>query len=38
VLLTEKKEYVGYGGAAQGWAFTSGYLTGDIIADDILKK
>jgi fumarate reductase flavoprotein subunit len=38
VLLTEKKEYVGYGGAAQGWAFTSGYLTGEIIANDILKK
>ena len=35
VLLTEKKEYVGYGGAAQGWAFTSGYLTGAIVAEAV---
>lgn len=28
VLLTEKKEYVKYGGAAQGWAFTSGREAG----------
>lgn len=28
VLLTEKKEYVKYGGAAQGWAFTSGKEAG----------
>ncbi len=37
VLLTEKKEYVGYGGAAQGWAFTSGYLTGAIVAEAVKK-
>lgn len=28
VLFSEKKEYVTYGGAAQGWAFTSGKLAG----------
>ncbi len=35
VMLTEKKEYVAYGGAAQGWAFTSGYLAGAIVADAV---
>ena len=35
VMLTEKKEYVAYGGAAQGWAFTSGYLAGAIVADTV---
>ena len=29
VVLTEKKEYVKYGGAAQGWAFTSGKAAGE---------
>jgi len=35
VLFTEKKEYVTYGGADQGWAFTSGYLAGSYIADEL---
>ena len=38
VLFTEKKEYVTYGGADQGWAFTSGYLAGAGIAADILAE
>ena len=38
VLLTEKKEYVNYGGAAQGWAFTSGYLTGAIVAEEVIDN
>ncbi len=37
VLFTEKKEYVTYGGADQGWAFTSGYILGEKIADQILE-
>ncbi len=37
VLFTEKKEYVAYGGAAQGWAFTSGYLAGPIVAVEVSK-
>ncbi|PKM67808.1 MAG: FAD-binding dehydrogenase, partial [Firmicutes bacterium HGW-Firmicutes-18] len=36
VLFSEKKPYVTFGGAAQGWAFTSGYLAGGIIAERIL--
>ena len=35
VLFTEKKEYVPYGGAAQGWAYTSGYLAGPIAVEKI---
>lgn len=38
VLFTEKKEYVTYGGADQGWAFTSGYLLGEKIGNKILGK
>lgn len=38
VLFTEKKAYVTYGGADQGWAFTSGYLLGDIIAGRIMSN
>ena len=38
VLFTEKKEYVTYGGADQGWAFTSGYLAGAGIAQEILAE
>lgn len=38
ILFTEKKEYVAYGGAAQGWAFTSGYEAGSILADMILAE
>ena len=28
VLFSEQREYVTYGGAAQGWAYTSGRLAG----------
>ena len=35
VLFTEKKEYVTYGGADQGWAFTSGYILGPKLAEEI---
>lgn len=38
VLFTEKKPYVTFGGAAQGWAFTSGYLAGEVIAERVLGK
>ncbi len=38
VLLTEKKEYVKYGGAAQGWAFTSGKEAGRIASEYALSK
>lgn len=37
VLFTEKKEYVTYGGAANGWGLTSGYLCGQEIADKLGK-
>lgn len=35
VLFTEQEEYVKYGGAAQGWAFTSGKLAGEVIAETL---
>ena len=38
VLFTEKKPYVTFGGAAQGWAYTSGYLCGEIAANRVLGK
>jgi hypothetical protein len=38
VLFTEKKPYVTFGGAAQGWAFTSGYLAGEIVSEFVLNK
>lgn len=38
VLFTEKKEYVAYGGAAQGWAYTSGYVAGPIAAQSVIDK
>lgn len=38
VLLTEQKEYVKYGGAAQGWAFTSGKEAGRIAVGYVLEK
>lgn len=38
VLLTEKKEYVKYGGAAQGWAFTSGKEAGRYAVEYVLNK
>ena len=33
VLFTEKKPYVTFGGANNGWALTSGYVAGEILAD-----
>ncbi len=38
VLLTEQKEYVKYGGAAQGWAFTSGKEAGRVAVGYVLEK
>ena len=38
VLFTERRAYVTYGGAANGWGLTSGYLCGDIAARDALEK
>ncbi len=38
VLFTEKKEYVTYGGADQGWAFTSGYLLGKKLAEEFVNE
>jgi fumarate reductase flavoprotein subunit len=35
ILFTEKKPYVTYGGAAQGWAYTSGYLAGKVAAEAV---
>lgn len=35
VLMTEKEQYLDYGGAASGWAFTSGRLAGKSIAESI---
>jgi len=37
VILSEQVEYVKYGGAAQGWAFTSGKIAGDNAASYIKK-
>ncbi len=33
VLFSEKKPYVTYGGANNGWALTSGFVAGAIVAD-----
>ena len=33
VLFSEKKPYVTYGGANNGWALTSGYVAGAVVAD-----
>ena len=33
VLFTEKKPYVTFGGANNGWTLTSAYVVGEIIAD-----
>ena len=38
VLFSEAKAYVTYGGAAQGWAYTSGRLAGKIVAEAIAAK
>lgn len=35
VLMTEKDQYLDYGGAASGWAFTSGRLAGVSIAEKL---
>lgn len=35
VLMTEKEQYLDYGGAASGWALTSGRLAGRSIAENI---
>ena len=37
VLFSEAKAYVTYGGAAQGWAYTSGRLVGGYVAEDLAK-
>lgn len=36
VLFSEAKAYVAYGGAAMGWAYTSGRLAGAIAAKSVL--
>jgi fumarate reductase flavoprotein subunit len=33
VLFTEKKPYVTFGGANNGWTLTSAYVVGEILAD-----
>ena len=38
VLFTEKKPYVTFGGANNGWALTSGYVSGPIIAEYVGAK
>ena len=38
VLYSEKKAYVTYGGAAQGWAYTSGYVCGELVASQIAAQ
>lgn len=37
VLFSERREYVTYGGAAQGWAYTSGRLAGLAAAESLQK-
>ena len=37
VLFSEKKAYVTFGGAANGWAMTSGYECGSILAEELKK-
>ncbi|MFV0479527.1 MAG: FMN-binding protein [Anaerorhabdus sp.] len=37
IMFTEKKEYVTYGGADQGWAFTSGFLAGKEVAEELIE-
>ncbi len=38
VLFSEKKPYVTFGGANNGWALTSGYLCGEIVANFVTGK
>lgn len=35
VLYTEKKAYVTYGGVAQGWAYTSGYVASETVSNNV---
>lgn len=37
VLYTEKRAYVTFGGAANGWALTSGYQVGRYLAEELAK-
>jgi fumarate reductase flavoprotein subunit len=38
VLFSEKKPYVTYGGANNGWALTSGYVCGESVAEYVKNK
>ena len=38
VLFSEKKPYVTYGGANNGWALTSGYVAGSTVVDYVNNK
>ncbi len=38
VLFSEQKEYVTYGGAAQGWAYTSGRIAGKSAVEAVSAK
>lgn len=38
VLFTEKKPYVTFGGANNGWALTSAYVAGPIVAEYVAAK
>ena len=38
VLFTEKKPYVTFGGANNGWALTSGYVLGPILAEYVTAE
>lgn len=38
VLFSEKKPYVTFGGANNGWALTSGYVCGKTVADYVTGK
>lgn len=38
VLFSEKKPYVTFGGANNGWALTSGYVGGEVIANMLNAK
>lgn len=38
VLFSEQKEYVTYGGAAQGWAYTSGRIAGKAAVEAVSGK
>lgn len=38
VLFSEKKPYVTFGGANNGWALTSAYVAGEVIAEQLNSK